>query len=77
MHDLCRSRRNFHRPDAFVHNFYKSNAEKMGEWKTASHIERQSKAKKSATTPTAAKFKTGAATKPSPAGQTTEGLAGA
>jgi hypothetical protein len=63
--------------DAFMHNFYKSNAERLGEWKTASHVERQSKAKKSPTTPTAAKFKTGAATKPSPAGQPTEGLAGA
>ena len=32
--------------DAFMHNFYKSNAEKMGEWHTASHVERQTKAKK-------------------------------
>lgn len=29
--------------DAFAHNFYKDNAEKMGEWTTASHVERQSK----------------------------------
>jgi hypothetical protein len=34
--------------DAFMHNFYKSNAEKLGEWKTASHVERQAKAKKAA-----------------------------
>jgi hypothetical protein len=27
--------------DAFMHNFYESNAAKMGEWHTASHIERQ------------------------------------
>jgi hypothetical protein len=26
--------------DAFIHNFYKTNAEVMGEWKTASHVER-------------------------------------
>ncbi len=26
--------------DAFIHNFFKSNAEVMGEWKTASHVER-------------------------------------
>ena len=31
--------------DAFMHNFYKDNAEKMGEWKTASHVERQNKPK--------------------------------
>ena len=35
-----------HQLDAFMHNFYKSNAVKMGEWKTASHVERQAKAKK-------------------------------
>ena len=29
--------------DAFVHNFFKDNAEKLGEWKTASHVERQPK----------------------------------
>lgn len=34
------------RLDAFMHNFYKSNAAKLGEWKTASHIERQTKTKK-------------------------------
>jgi hypothetical protein len=32
--------------DAFAHNFYKSNAAKMGEWHTASHVERQAKSKK-------------------------------
>jgi hypothetical protein len=32
--------------DAFMHNFYKSNAEKLGQWKTASHVERQAKTKK-------------------------------
>ena len=32
--------------DAFMHNFYKSNAAKMGEWHTASHVERQKKTKK-------------------------------
>ena len=31
--------------DAFVHNFYKDNAAMMGEWKTASHVERQNKPK--------------------------------
>jgi hypothetical protein len=31
--------------DAFIHNFYKSNAAKMGEWHTASHVERQKKKK--------------------------------
>ena len=31
--------------DAFVYQFYKSDAEKLGEWKTASHIERQKKKK--------------------------------
>ena len=25
--------------DAFMHDFYKSNAEKLGEWKTSTHIE--------------------------------------
>ena len=35
--------------DAFMHNFYRSNAAKMGEWHTASHVERQAKAKKPAT----------------------------
>jgi hypothetical protein len=40
-------------PDAFMHNFYKSNAAKMGEWHTASHVERQAKAKKPATPPPA------------------------
>ena len=32
--------------DAFLHNFYRSNAQAMGEWKTASHVERQPKKKK-------------------------------
>jgi hypothetical protein len=31
--------------DAFMHNFYRSNAGKMGEWHTASHTERQGKKK--------------------------------
>jgi hypothetical protein len=34
--------------DAFMHNFYKSNATKMGEWHTASHVERQKKKKEEA-----------------------------
>jgi hypothetical protein len=34
--------------DAFMHNFYKTNAVKMGEWHTASHVERQAKANKPA-----------------------------
>jgi hypothetical protein len=38
-----------HQLDAFMHNFYKSNAAKMGEWHTASHVERQAKAKKPGT----------------------------
>ena len=37
--------------NAFMHNFYKTNAAKMGEWKTASHVERQPKAKKPAAPP--------------------------
>ena len=37
--------------DAFVHNFYKSDAETLGEWKTASHVERQKKSKKEETPP--------------------------
>ena len=40
-----------HQLDAFMHNFYKNNAAKLGEWHTASHIERQAKAKKPATPP--------------------------
>ena len=32
-------------PDAFMHNFYKTNAAKLGEWHTASHVERQKKKK--------------------------------
>ena len=63
--------------DAFMHNFYKSNAEKLGEWKTASHIERQSKAKKAPGTPSGGKFKTAQTAKTSLTGRTTEGLAGA
>ncbi len=63
--------------DAFMHNFYKSNAERLGEWKTASHVERQPKTKKAAGTPSAGKFKTAAAPKTSVTGRTTEGLAGA
>jgi hypothetical protein len=37
--------------DAFMHNFYKTNAAKLGEWHTASHVERQPKPKKPATPP--------------------------
>jgi hypothetical protein len=37
------------RLDAFMHNFYRSNAAKLGEWKTASHIERQPRKKKTET----------------------------
>jgi hypothetical protein len=37
--------------DAFMHNFYKSNAERMGKWKTASHVERQKKKKDEAPAP--------------------------
>lgn len=44
--------------NAFAHNFYKSDAVKMGEWLTASHVERQKKTKPAPTatpppTPTA------------------------
>jgi hypothetical protein len=34
-----------------MHNFYKTNAEKMGEWHTASHVECQAKPKKTGTPP--------------------------
>jgi hypothetical protein len=34
--------------DTFMHNFHTSTAAKMGEWHTASHIERQAKTKKPA-----------------------------
>ena len=37
--------------DAIIHNFYRSNAAKLAAWKTASHVERQAKAKKTATSP--------------------------
>jgi hypothetical protein len=37
--------------DAIIHNRYKTDAEKMGEWHTASHVERQKKTKKPATPP--------------------------
>jgi hypothetical protein len=37
--------------DAFMHNFYKTNAERLGEWHTASHVERQPKKKKTETPP--------------------------
>jgi hypothetical protein len=63
--------------DAFMHNFYKSNAEKLGEWKTASHVERQSKAKKAVGTPSGGKLKTEPATKTTLTGSPTEGLASA
>jgi len=35
--------------NAFFQNFYKSDAQKLGEWKTASHVERQPKKKKDET----------------------------
>lgn len=35
--------------DAFIHNFYKNNPEKLAEWHTASHVERQPKKKKDET----------------------------
>lgn len=35
--------------DAFMHNFYKTNPTKLAEWHTASHVERQPKAKKPGT----------------------------
>ncbi len=31
--------------DAFIHNFFKSNAEVIGEWKSASHVERSANKK--------------------------------
>lgn len=34
-----------HQLDAFMHNFYRTNATKTGEWHTASHVERQKKKK--------------------------------
>jgi hypothetical protein len=37
--------------DAFMHNFYRASAEKMGEWHTASHVEHAPKAKKKPATP--------------------------
>ena len=37
---------------AIIHNFYKANAAKLGAWRTASHVERQPKAKKVAVPPT-------------------------
>jgi hypothetical protein len=42
-----------HQLDAFMHNFYKTNAAKMGEWHTASHVERQKKKKDDAPPATA------------------------
>ncbi len=63
--------------DAFMHNFYRSNAEKLGEWKTASHVERQAASKKAPGTPSGGKFKTAPAAKTTLTGRTTEGLAGA
>ncbi|MGI9086973.1 MAG: hypothetical protein ACR2HH_04400 [Chthoniobacterales bacterium] len=38
--------------DAFMHNFYKNDANKMGQWYTASHVERTRKKKKPPTPPT-------------------------
>jgi hypothetical protein len=40
--------------DAFVHNLYRSNAQKMGEWHTASHVERQAQKKETPAKPAAA-----------------------
>jgi hypothetical protein len=37
--------------NAFAYNFYKTNPAKLGEWRTAVHVERQPKAKKPATPP--------------------------
>jgi hypothetical protein len=37
--------------DAFIHNFFKSNAEVMGEWKTASHVERAANKKETPAKP--------------------------
>jgi hypothetical protein len=37
--------------DAFMHNFHRSNADKMGEWKTASHVERQANKKETPASP--------------------------
>lgn len=62
--------------DAFVHNFYKSNAEKLGEWKAPATSSANQK-RRTAGTPTASKFKTASATKTTLAGSPTEGLAGA
>jgi antirestriction protein ArdC len=39
--------------DAIIHHFYKSNAAKLGAWRTVSHVERQPKAKKAASSPNA------------------------
>lgn len=37
--------------DAFMHNLHRSSADKMGEWKTASHVERQANKKETPATP--------------------------
>jgi hypothetical protein len=37
--------------DAFMHNFHRTNAEKMGEWKTASHVEREANKKEAPASP--------------------------
>jgi len=38
--------------DAFIHNFHRSSAQKLGEWKTASHVERQANKKENPAKPT-------------------------
>jgi hypothetical protein len=38
--------------DAIMHNLYRSNAQKLGEWRTASHVERQANKKETPNTPT-------------------------
>lgn len=37
--------------DAITHNLYRSNAERMGEWRTASHVERQANKKETPAKP--------------------------
>ena len=37
--------------DAITHNLYRSNAERMGEWRTASHVERQANKKETPDAP--------------------------
>jgi hypothetical protein len=37
--------------DAIMHNLYRNNAQKLGEWKTASHVERQANKKENPAKP--------------------------